>query len=638
MLRSRLLRYVLIIFGTLAALIVAKNAYLLYSLSHGTDEAQEIRVAILLSTFLTLALIAISAFLISRLISDRISRLLEGMQEIKKGGYPMLRVTGRDELATLTRGFNDMVEELRTRDEKLKSWAGRRETELARLSQNLEVERGKLETVLQSIGEGVIVLDNENRVLMANRRVAEIFNITPEELSGTDLRTLISHVRHRLLNGEKFDQKFEELQRQTDMGEELVLQLDEPNGPEIRLYCTPVRGVSGKLFGRIATSLDMSRERELERLKTEFISTISHELRTPLTSINGALGLIRTGAAGSISADMRELLDIAVSNTERLVNTINNMLDIGQLERGQMRMNTIAMTLPTALDPALRVVKRHADQRRVKIEAQVPSDLPGVMADPRRIEQVLINLLSNAIKFSQPDGQIIVKAAAQDAEVVVSVQDFGTGISEDFLQRLFDKFEHEQGALTRASQGAGLGLAICKQIVTALGGKIWVKSEPGQGSTFYFSIPQAEQEVIRARAAWNSADRGRRQRRLILVIEDDEDAAKVISYVFEAQGHHVITCANGKEALQLAQRHHPELITLDLGIPGMNGLDVLKAMRADPEMQKVPVVCISAQPEPTVAMELGADFYLEKPVDIDRLREITEKAFASGLRGTAAWR
>jgi PAS domain S-box-containing protein len=637
MLRLRLLRYVVLIFAVLGLLIVVKNFYLIYGISHGIED-RTIELIITLSTAVTLTVLFIAAFVVTRLISDRIERLVDGMAEVKKGSYPLLRVSGKDELAQLTRGFNEMVDELRSRDEKLKSWAGRRETELVRLSQNLEVERGKLETVLQSIGEGVIVLDNENRVLMANRRVAEIFGITPEELSGTDLRTLISHVRHRLLNGDNFDQQFEDLQSRTDIGEELILQLDEPNGPEIRLYCTPVRGVSGKLFGRIAMSLDMSRERELERLKTEFISTISHELRTPLTSINGALGLIRTGAAGAISGDMRELLDIAVSNTERLVNTINNMLDIGQLERGQMRMNTIAMTLPSAVEPALRVVKRQADQRHVTVEARIASEVPAVMADPRRVEQVLINLLSNAIKFSTPQGSVVVSAEAKDGEVVVSVQDFGPGIGEDFLQRLFDKFEHEEGALTRATQGTGLGLAICKQIVTALGGKIWVTSEVGKGSTFFFTLQRAEREVIRTPAPGKTADPRRKERRLILVIEDDDDAAKVISYVFEAQGHRVITCQNGNEALQLARRHRPELVTLDLGIPGMNGLDVLSAMRADPQTHSVPIVCISAQPESPVAMERGADYYLEKPVEIERLREITERAFASGLRGTAAWR
>jgi signal transduction histidine kinase/HAMP domain-containing protein len=636
MLRFRLLRYFLVIFGALGVVIVVKNIFVLYALSLRPQSIREVELTVFVSTALVLVFIAISIVLISRLISDRLSRIVLAMQELRNGSYPLLVVSGNDEITDLARGFNQMVEELRTRDDKLKSWAGRRETEMARLSQNLEVERGKLETVLQSIGEGVIVLDNDNRVLMANRRVAEIFDIQPENMPGTDLGTLISHVRDRLLNPESVDVQFHDLQRNQGTVDEIVLQLDEPNGPEIRLYCTPVRGVNGKLFGRIATSLDMSRERELDRLKSEFVSTISHELRTPLTSIKGSLGLIKTGAVGPVSSDLRELLDIALSNTERLVNTINDMLDIGQLERGHMRMSTINLALEPAIEQALRVIQRPAKQQNISIEVKLPPDLPTVVADPRRVEQVLVNLLSNAVKFSERDKRVIVSAAEQGNEVVISVQDFGVGISQDFQERLFDKFEHQQGALTRERQGSGLGLAISKQIVKALGGRIWVESEVGKGATFHFSLPIAHHAVVRAEEQRRPLP-GDSSRRLILVIEDDEDAARVISYALELQGHRVISCPNGKEAMQLVRRHHPDMITLDLSIPGMNGFEVLKELRAEPGTQKLPIVCISAQPDPKQAIDRGADYYLEKPIEIERLREITEKAFASGIGETAAW-
>ncbi len=637
MLRFRLLRHLLVIFGAVGVVIILKNLYVLYALSRGPEDVRSVEFTVMISSLVTLGLIAVSIIMVSRLISDRIKRLVDGTHEVKKGGYPLLMVTGHDELTDLARGFNEMVEEIRSRDQKLKSWAGRRENELARLSQNLEVEKGKLETVLQSIGEGVIVLDNDNRVLMSNRRVADVFGIKPEDIPGTDLGALIAHVRHRLLNAEKVEAQFKELQRNSSAVDEIVLQLDEPNGPEIRLYCTPVRGTDGKLFGRIATSLDMSRERELDRLKTEFVSTISHELRTPLTSIKGSLGLLRTGAAGPISADMRELLEIALTNTERLVNTINDMLDIAQLERGHMRMSTINMAVESALEPAMKVVKRQAELQKIAIDVRIPSDLPTVIADPRRLEQVLVNLLSNAIKFSGSDPRVIVSAVAENGEVIVSIQDFGVGISPEFQQKLFDKFEHQQGALTRERQGSGLGLAICKQIVTALGGRIWVTSELGKGSTFFFSLPKAQREVIRTQEQSRAMGADGKPRRLILVIEDDEDAAKVISYAFELQGHRVITSQNGKEAFQLACRHRPDLITLDLSIPGMNGIEVLKQLRAEPQTQTIPIVCISAQPDPKIAIDRGADFYLEKPIEIDRLRDVTDRAFASGVRGNAAW-
>ncbi len=635
MFRFRLLRHLLVIFGLLGAIVVAKNLVVLRSLAEMSEPVRQLRLLIIVSMMVTLAVIVVALVLVSRLISGRLNRLIKAVDEVKEGSYPRLLVTGDDELSDLTRGFNQMVEELRTRDEKLKTWAGRRETEMARLSKTLEMERGNLETVLQSVGEGVIVLDNENRVLMANRRVAAVFDIAADAITGTDLESLIARVKHRLANAALVERQLRELQRNGSAVDEIVLQLDTPDGPEIRLYCTPVRGTNGKLFGRIATSLDRSRERELDRLKSEFVSTISHELRTPLTSIKGSLGLIRSGAIGPVPPDLAELLDIALGNTDRLVNTINEMLDIAQLERGQMRIDKQVMALRSSVDVAVSAVQRQAQQRRVAIEVKLPGDLPAVIGDARRVEQVLINLLSNAIKFSPSDGRVALSAQAQDSVVTVSVHDGGAGIKREFQERLFGKFEHEQGSLTRDSQGVGLGLAISKQIVEALGGKIWVESEEGQGSTFSFTLPSAKETAEKSNAAAAPNGGGGKRRCLVLVIEDDEDAAKVIAYSFESQGHRVIACHNGKEAVQLVRRHHPDIITLDLNIPGINGLEVLKQIRADEESRDVPIICISAQPDSKPALANGANFYLEKPLDVEALRQITEQTFAAGAGGAA---
>ncbi len=630
MLRSRLLRYLLVIFGALAAFIIANTILLLFVLPSLPRAIGQARLLIVVTTIFLLALIVISAVLFSRLITGRLNRLIAAMEELKQGAYPRLVVSGDDEFSDLTRGFNQMVEELRTRDEKLKNWTGRRETELARLSQTLEVERGKLETVLQTIGDGVIVLDNENKVLMANRRVGDVFGIAPEGIVGTDLENLISRVKHRLVNPEVVDRQFRELQRNTGTVDELVMQLAE--GPEIHLYCAPVRGSNGRLFGRIARSLDLSREHELERMKTEFISTISHELRTPLTSIKGALGLVRSGAAGPVSPDLRELLDIAVTNTDRLVTTINDMLDMGQLEHGRIQMDTMPLAVRSSVDLAIAAVKRQAEQRRVSLEVHIPSGLPAMMADPKRIEQVLINLLSNAIKFSSPEGRVVVAAGEQQESVVVSVRDFGVGISKEFQERMFRKFEHQEGALTRSSQGPGLGLAISKRIIDAHGGRIWVDSEEGKGSTFYFCVPAAKQATPGVPDGSRSpAQRGRSS--LVLVVEDDEDVAKVIAFAFESDGHKVIRCHNGREALQLVRSHRPDILTLDLNVPGLNGLEVLQQLRGDEQTKRVPVICISAHPDPKPALAQGANFYLEKPLDMDKLRQISQQAFAAGMGG-----
>jgi signal transduction histidine kinase/HAMP domain-containing protein len=492
MLRFRLLRQFLAIFGILAGIIVVKNLLLLHELSlGGAEQLRDARTVIIFGTVLILTFLLLSYLLVTRLLSDRLERILKAMEDVRKGDYPRLLVTGQDELADLTRGFNQMVEELRGRDDKLKTWVGSRETELVRLSQTLEIERGKLQTVLQSIGEGVLVLDTDNNVLMANRRVADIFGMPPEAMQGTDLGTLVDRVRHRLVNPEMVDRQFQELERNTGAVDEITLELDQGE-QSIRLYSAPVRGANGKLFGRIATSLDVGRERDLERLKSEFLSTISHELRTPLTSIKGALGLIRSGAVGPVAADLRELLDIAVTNTDRLIRTINDLLDITQLEHGRAKMHAVAVSLKPSVELAARAVAVQGEHRRIELQVNVPDDLPMVLADRPRVEQVLIHLLSNAIKFSSPGGRVVLTAAPQDGAVLVSVQDFGVGISKEFQARVFEKFEHQEGALTRESQGVGLGLAISREIIEAHGGRIWVETQLGQGSTFYFTLPTAQ--------------------------------------------------------------------------------------------------------------------------------------------------
>jgi signal transduction histidine kinase/ActR/RegA family two-component response regulator len=626
---SRLIHKFLLVSGSAAAVVLLLGLILERQFEEPQPDVGMIRTLTWGFILLTIVLILVAAVVHVRMVADRIQRVLHGMEEIRKGRYPHLVVESKDEVAELVRGFNQTVEELRDRDDKLKSWAGHRENELVKLSQVLEEERERLEMVLASIGDGVIVLDSENKVIMANRRVSEIFGIPMEALHRADLAKLIEQVKHRLVAPEAVEQKVLDLQKDPSMVDEITLELDDTGGPAIRLYSAPVRGADGKVLGRIATSLDLGRERELDRLKSEFLSTISHELRTPLTSVKGALGLVRGGAVGSVSAEMKELLDIALTNTDRLIHVINDILDIFQLERGQARIRPVNMSLAQSVTRALRAVASLADLRKVQVETALPPSLPAVKADPKRVEQVLVNLLNNAVKFSHPEGVVTIRAAAEDGMVRVSVEDRGRGMNPEFLERLFGKFEHAQGSLMRESQGAGLGLAICRHIVTAHGGSIWAESAgEGRGATFHFTLPAADRQGALGLLGGQQAEARLAERRLILVIDDDEDVARVIGYVFETMGHRVITAHNGKEAIELASRHHPEMITLDLVMPVLDGYAVLRSLRAAEDTRKIPIICISMEADPGQAMAAGADYYLEKPVDIEKLREVADRALA----------
>jgi len=626
---AKLIHKFLIVSGAAAAVVVLLGLILDRQLERAPQDVGSLRTLVWASIALAVAVIFVAAFVHVRMVADRIQRVLHGMEEIRKGQYPHLVVESKDEVAELVRGFNQTVEELRDRDDKLKSWAGHRESELVKLSQVLEEERERLEAVLASIGDGVIVLDSENKVIMANRRVSEIFGVPMEALHRADLRKLIEQVKHRLMAPDVVEQKMLDLQKDPSLVDEITLELDDPGGPAIRLYSAPVRGADGKVLGRIATSLDLGRERELDRLKSEFLSTISHELRTPLTSVKGALGLVRGGAVGAVSSEMKELLDIALTNTDRLIRVINDILDIFQLERGQSRMRLMNMSVAQSVTRALRTVASLADLRKVQLESDIPSSLPAVKGDPKRVEQVLVNLLNNALKFSQPQGKVIVRASLEDGVVQISVSDNGRGMNPAFLDRLFEKFEHAQGSLMRESQGAGLGLAICRHIVNAHGGKIWAESEgERKGATFHFTLPAADRQGAVGLLGGKQLDAQLAARRLILVIDDDEDVARVIGYVFETMGHRVITAHNGKEAIELAGKHHPDMITLDLVMPEVDGYAVLRTVRAAEGTQRIPIICISMETDPGQAIAGGADYYLEKPVDIEKLRDVAARALA----------
>jgi signal transduction histidine kinase/CheY-like chemotaxis protein len=372
--------------------------------------------------------------------------------------------------------------------------------------------------------------------------------------------------------------------------------------------------------------------RDLDRLKDDLINQASHDLRTPLTAIRALVQLVKEKP--TLAEAEKRLLTMALGEVDRLTRLLNDLLDLRRLGAGAVMLHLQAVDLPAVIAGVLAGVQAAAAEKSLTLRADLPADpsgtaaasLPWVEADPDRLLQVLTNLLSNAVKYTPPGGAVVVRAAPVGAEVHIAVQDTGVGIPPEEQGRIFEPF-HRASAVTSATIGAGLGLAICQQIVARHGGRIWVESAVGQGSTFTFSLPRSLLLPPAAHPA--PAVRGRR----VLVVDDDAAIQKVFAEALHQAGYEVLIAAEGETALHLAREARPDVILLDLLLPGPRGEEVLVALRQDPATARIPVVVCSIIQEPGDGLWPLISDYLAKPVDLRRLVASVRRAVGGKILG-----
>jgi len=343
-------------------------------------------------------------------------------------------------------------------------------------------------------------------------------------------------------------------------------------------------------------SLQLSQRSELDTLKDEFISTVSHELRTPLTSIRGALGLLSSGIIGDVDAKALNLLRIAVTNTDRLIRLINDILDLERMDSGRAPLQIRRCSLRDLSQQAIETMTPMADANTVHLAlepftvAQAAS--PEALffdGDADRILQVLTNLLSNAIKFSPPASTIRVHTEATSDSILLKIVDEGRGIPSDKLDSIFDRFQQVEPSDARQKGGTGLGLAICRSIVQQHSGSIWAQRNLGPGTTLYVMLPR----TTRATDMAVSAVLPPRGEGAILVCDDDAGIRTVVAEHLHRQGYTVIEAVSGEQALVLAAEHQVEAILLDLYMPGLSGWETLQRLRNNPITANIPVVVLS---------------------------------------------
>jgi signal transduction histidine kinase/CheY-like chemotaxis protein len=329
---------------------------------------------------------------------------------------------------------------------------------------------------------------------------------------------------------------------------------------------------------------DIEKLKELERLKRDFISTVSHELRTPLTSMRGALGLMLGGKVGPVEGKGRDLLQIAMTSTERLIRLINDILDIEKMDAGQVSVRRDRMRLRPVVETTLSGLEAFARDQNVGLslttDAAADAELLG---DADRLVQVLTNLVSNAVKFSPPGSTVELSIIPGDGEVTVRVRDHGPGISTEFAGRIFGRFQQAGGAESRRSGGTGLGLNIAKSIVELHAGRIGFEPAEGGGSTFWITFPTVV--PIAAVADPRSA---------LLIIEDDASMRDVLVAQFEPIARPVAV-QSAEAALEFLDREEVMAIILDPGLPGMDGLAFAQRLRQNEKLRRLPIFLFSAR-------------------------------------------
>ena len=399
---------------------------------------------------------------------------------------------------------------------------------------------------------------------------------------------------------------------ETMRAEEIVLTVPDGRSVTTLMNATPIRTEGGEVVSVVVTLQDLTPLQELERLRAEFLGMVSHELRAPLTSIKGSAATLLESASELDAAERHEFFRIIHDQAEHMRGLISDLLDAGRIKAGTLSVKPEPSEVADLVDRARNTFLSGGGRHPVLID--LPLDLPPVMADRRRIVQVLNNLLSNAARHSLESSPIRVAAMREGVHVAVSVSDEGRGVAPDLLPHLFRRYAARGGR--RANGGAGLGLVICKGLVEAHGGRIQAESGgPGHGTRFTFTVPVTEQTrdsepVGRSRS---SSHREPREPARILVVDDDPQTLRYVRDALTASGYAPLVTGGDADLSHIIRTEKPRLVLLDLMLPGTDGIALMESL---PELAELPVVFISGYGrDETIAraLESGAEDYIVKP-------------------------
>lgn len=412
---------------------------------------------------------ALVGLLTARGLSRPILNLIVGAEKVAEGDFThKVMVKTHDELLTLADTFNFMTQKLKEYND----------LQIDRII----AEKTKTEAVIYSIADGIVMTDFSGRIVLMNRRAREMLQVSGEEVLGKNLMDYIGDQRIAQSLREIIEQKEKTVVKEIDLSQ-------GPYKKFVKTGTNIVKTEKGKNLGVVTVLHDITLEKEIEKMKEDFIHSITHDLRSPMTSIRGFVEVLLDGSAGEINEEQKDFLKIIDASSQKLLGMINNILDVAKLETGKMKLALTDFDPKETVERVVKIMEPQAVKSRVKLLSQGLEAVPKIRADSDLMERVIMNLVSNAIKFTPSGGRVDVIGQDFPDRIQVTVADTGQGIPPDYLEKVFDKFQ-QAGMGTDEKRGTGLGLTIAKYGVEAHLGKIWVESEIGKGSRFSFWLPK----------------------------------------------------------------------------------------------------------------------------------------------------
>jgi PAS domain S-box-containing protein len=508
-------------------------------------------------------------------------------------------------------------------------------TERRRSEQLVETAREYAESIVTTVREPLLVLDAQLHVRSANPSFYQNFRVTPGETEGRfiydlgdgqwnipALKTLLEEIipLNNSFDDWQVDHDFEHIGRKTML---LSARRFPPEG-KYELILLAIEDITARKQAEQEREQFVGQLQEHDKQKDEFLAMLAHELRNPLAAISNAVALLAL-------TDVKEHHDYSIAAIQRqsrhLSRIIEDLLDISRINLGKLELRREIVDVALILDSASHTVKTLVETRNHTLDVTTDGGNLWVDADPTRLEQIVVNLLNNAAKYSENGGHIQLSGSHEGGDIVIRVKDSGIGIPPEKLPEMFQLFTQGDHSSARSEGGLGIGLTMVKKLVEMQGGNIAAYSEGmGKGSEFIVRLPAAKHAPVTPTTKGPPAA-GRTFR--ILVVDDNADTAKGMAILLQLTGHDVVTAHSGPEAIEAARTHRPELILLDIGLPGMDGYQVAEQLRQDPWCKDCVIVAASGygnEEDFHRSSAAGFDYHLVKPIDFNTFSLLLAKA------------